>query len=358
MGALVSVRKASALAVAIAAAATSITVTEAGASGLNYTQGDDVRLMGLASANAVVQTIVNMNDNDNNAAVVGETVSGLSAASSGLLAGAVVMNVESDNDLVENTDFVIDYERGGIRFIDTADVVPGDTYGVQAQYRRYSSRKVNLGKSLPTLECSVRLVHTYPDGRKMTITLWRVSVSPENPSLAFDDGDWIGTELNLEVLDDGVNHPEAPFGEIDIQNAADGTPLEGYDPDTYSVGSFDLFLTPVSATAAAARGISTTEIDVGNVKVGSVEGNNTYLKHFRGIPKKKDKVVLTQKELNVKATIENLNTVNLAFLFDGQVVEDDNTAQWQDFAILVTVPADFDGKWIPLRKLQINPADS
>jgi hypothetical protein len=359
-------RKGSTLATAMAASATSIAVTNAGVTGLDYTVGDNLRLFAkqaLAVATPVAPIINNIDDANADGALALGVISGIdtwSAAAAAALAGSVIANT-TKAALVENTDFVIDYSNGGFRFINPA-LTPGATYAIQFQYQQADTTAVNLGKFLPTLEFGVRLEHKYPDGRLLILECPRAAVTPDNPQLQFQENDWIGTDLNIEVL--SSNEPadvNAPFGKFWVEHKASGQNSVGYDPDSYSVGSFYLYLTPIDEATAAYHGLPATRIDVGNVKVGSIDQQNEFLRHYRGTPRVKDKVVLIQKEMNLVATIENLNTTNLALLFDGEVIENATNAGFGDDMRLMTVPADIatnagQTRWMPLGKIAINPA--
>ena len=364
MGANVSVRPGSSLTLATQIGDTQITVLNAGVGGLNYSQGDSVRILGLQNASCQQQVAPvdeTLNDANTDATVNGNTVLELSATTSAALAGSVVSNLTAAA-LVENTDFVVDYVGGNIRFLSGGSASEGETYAFGFNYRRASGTEIRLGQFLPIMEFSLRLEHSFPDGRTLKLECPRAAITPDNPSLNFDDADWIGTDMNIEVLaSSDPQYANKPFGTLRIDNStASGQELTGYNPDTYSVGSFKLYITPIDAGAAQRHGFGTGEIDVGNVRVGSIEAVNEYLRHYAGTPRVKDKVVLLQKELNVIATIENLNSQNLALIFDGERAEDAGTATYAPQMALVTVPdltdADVESQWISVPFILLDPA--
>mgnify|MGYP000925753176 CR=1 FL=1 len=366
MGALTQVLPGTTLTASILAAATSITGTNISATGLSWVDGNDIKITGAENIECAGAAINNSETLDGTLATAsGNVMSGFGPSTSAYLAGAVLANVDG-TPLVENTDYVMDYEGGRIRWINSpgSQGAADKTYAICHQYARADNTKIRLGKFLPTIEAEARLVHRFPDGRILTVQLHRASITPDTVSLGFDDADWIGTDMVLEALaSNDPQHVNEPFGCITIEHKSDGTNSAGYDPDSYSVGVFELYLTMNDASVAAARGLPTTEIDVGNVSVGSLDADNTYLKHFRGTPKVTDKVVLTQKEMSITATIENLNTVNLALLFDGEHVADNSGAAFQDAATLMTVPslvtlasANNDSTWYSLGAFNVNPA--
>lgn len=365
MGATTQFRNGSTLTTAILAAATSISVANAGATGLNWSQGDSVRIIGIqdivngAQPAPLVSDLVDAAPQDG--ILTGNSIAGFDAPGAANAAGigSVAANLTTAA-LVENTDYVIDYEGGKYRFINPA-LTAGQNFALLYQYRRFDNTKVLLGESLPTIEARVRLVHQFPDQRELTVVFHRASVSMDSASLEFQDDDWIGTELTLDALQTLNPQDIGKFGYYEIQHKEDGNNSEGYDPDSYSVGTFQMYLTILSPTVAAKRGLPLTEIDVGNVSVGSVNAENTYLKHYRGIPRTTDKVVLTQKELNCSATLENLNTVNIALLFDGVQVQDQTGATWQDAGLLATIPNDLAtaegiARWYNIPAINLNPA--
>lgn len=366
MGAQTIVRKGTRLAAALAAAGTSITVTNAGSTGLNYVAGDSVRIIGnedLPFGTPPSPVVVNLVDADTNATVVSNFIDGFDApgASEAVAAGAVILNM-TDAALVENTDYVMDYEKGMIRLINGA-LVAGDTYGVQTQAQRAAKTIIKLGKFKPQMEMSLRLVHRFNDGRELRYIAPRVAIAPENPQLNFDDSDWIGADLLIEVLaTDDPQYEDEPFGRFEIEhNKTTGQEDLGLNPASYSVGSFRLYVTPLDALTAAQHGFTQSEIDIGNVRVGTVEANNEFLRHYRDIPRVKDKVIKIQSEMNITATIENLNSHNFALMFEGERVVDNSTATYGDVAALVTVPADIataagQARWIPLGARALNPA--
>lgn len=350
MGSTLSVRPGSALAQALASSATSITVNNAGTGGLDYAQGETVRIFNNANPASVID--FQMNDANTDATVVGGAIDGLSAAASDAASGSLVANLEATKALVENTDFVIDYTAGAVRFLGTAATPASATLAVAGNFRSSSKTRIGLGKALPTLEVSVRLVHTYPDKRVLSLILPKVALTAENPSLEFAADDWIGVDLSLEVLaTEDAQYADYPFGYFEIDNTAQGTPVIG--TDTYTVGSFELFITPLTSAGAAARGFTQAEINVGCVRVGTLEGTSEYLKHYCGTPKRKDKVVLLQKEMTLTATLDDINVYNIAMVFDGSLFLNPSGGAVAPFMSLVTVPANIatpegQATWVPM----------
>lgn len=349
MGSTLSVRPASLLASPLALSATSITVTNATTNGLDYAQGDSVRLFNNANPAGVIDFI--MNDANTDATVSGGvTVSSLSAASSAIAVGSIAINQAPAKALVENTDYVIDYLGARIRFLGTADTPAGATFGVAGNFAASSKTRIGLGASLPTLEVSVRLEHPYPDGRKLVMVFPKVALTAENPSMEFQSDDWVGVDISLEILSsDDPAYADYPFGYFDIENTAAGTVVTG--AETYTVGSFEMYITPIAGYAA--RGLTQSEINVGCVRVGNLEGQSEYLKHYIGVPKRKDKTVLLQKELTLTATLDDQNAYNLAMIFDGTLFLNPDNAALAPFARIATVPANVataegQATWVPL----------
>lgn len=349
MGATLSVRPASRLTQAVASGATSITVSNAGANGLAYSQGETVRLFNNSDPANVID--FNMDDANNDATVTGGvTVNALSAASSDIANGSFALNMEASKALVENTDFIIDYTGGRIRFLGTGDTPAGATFGIAGNYASSSKTRVGLGSSLPTMEVSVRLEHTYPDKRKLTLILPKVALTAEAPTIEFQSDDWIGVDLSLEVLaTDDPAYADYPFGYIDTDNSPAGTVVT--NTDSYSTGSFEMFITPIAGYAA--RGFDQTEINVGCVRVGNLEGSSEFLKHYCGTPRVKDKTILLQKELTLTATLDNISAINLALVFDGTLLLNPSGAALAPFVALATVPANVataegQATWVPL----------
>lgn len=357
MGANTSVHPGSRLEAVLTAGATQITVTEAGAGGLDYAQGEDVRIFNNTDILNVVD--FELNDDDNNAAVSGETVTGLSAAPAGGAAlASYALNV--DKALTENTDYIVDYTGGQVRFLDSGNIAAGDILAFSGNYRRADKTRINLGAEIVDMEVSVRLVHKYAQGgRYMNVFIPRAIMQPENPGLNFDEGDWIGLEMIFDVLEsEDPQYSASPFGWIDIDHSSE-TGQEEEGAKSYSVGTFDLYITPLSAVSAAARGFSTTEFKVGCVRVGGFEAEYEKLEHYCGTPRKKDAVVNLQQDMTITATVDNVTSKNLAMMFQGVRVEDTGSATYAPFVTLVTVPdistPEGEAQWVKLPYVLLDP---
>ena len=272
--------------------------------------------------------------------------------------GAILLNTAASEVLVENDDYVWDYERGALRFLPSgARVQPSRFYAINGQYRYGQYTHVKLGESLPLLEFSMRLVHKTPKGRTIEYFAPRASVKADNASLAFEATDWNTSELKIEVLQSfDTQYATMPFGEIKVQHDPNTGLEPGNTPDSYTAGVFELFLTPLDATVAALKGYSMSEFSIGNVTVGSIDAPQEYLDHFAGIPQKKDASILLKKEVTINATIDNLTSKNLSLLFDGRIQEG-SASTWVEFTTLVQAPANLaDPLWISAGRGTVNHA--
>lgn len=352
MGANTAVRPASTLAANLSASGTAITVVEAGSGGLAYAQGEDVRIYNEASGVDFV-----MNDNDNDASVVGETISPLSAATAAAAIGSYAIN--QDQALTENADYIMDYTGGQIRFLAGGAANTGDVYAVVADRRRAANTRVNLGAFLPEMEMRVRLVHRFPDGRVLTLRVPRAKITPENPNLEFSGDDWIGLEMQIAVLaSEDPQDARAPLGYYEMDYSAQTLqPVTG--SDSLTIGTFQVYVTPLSSVAAAARGFTTEEFSLGCIRVGNVEVQNEIIRHYCGTPRVKDKELKIQTDMTINATVDHVTSKNLALLFEGELQEDPSTATYAEFVALVTVPdlstPEGEAEWVKLPYILIDP---
>jgi len=269
--------------------------------------------------------------------------------------------------LIEGLHYQFNHGSGLVRFTD-AFIATGSLWSVLFDYKSASGREVNLGKRQPNLEFQVRLEHYFPGvgasgNRKLITTLHKCEVTPENPNMDFNADDWIAPEFTIACLESSdPAHVNNPFGKVFVENnPVNLLPYSQYNTENYSVGVFDMFLTPLSAATAIARNLPQTGFYVGNVVTGGIEAVNEFLDHFRGVPKKRDKRILIQQEFNVNATIDELTAVNLAILFNGDITDLSSLTPVNAQGTVTVppdqfVPGDYVYVWVPLGYIFINPS--
>jgi hypothetical protein len=288
--------------------------------------------------------------------------------------GTIVENLAEDallNDVsagVAEDHVVYNYDNGSVRFLNVGNTAAGNfkvdsgmTVSFFGDYAAVSGNRVNLGTELPNVEYRIELQHRLPDGRYFYFTAHKVAITPENTDFAFDPANWIGSALSMDCLKSkDPSHSANPIGFFDIMNDPVTLLPVADETDEYSVGVYDLFLTPTSAAKAIQRGLPTTRFSVGNVRVGNLRSPKQFLEHLVGIPQDMDKKILIRRQFQLETTIEQLNANNIALLFDGGISP---TQQgWRPFNSLVTVssapaaPWGVEHVWHPLQYIKINVA--
>lgn len=248
--------------------------------------------------------------------------------------GAVVENLnftallrDSNGTTADDEEYALDVYRGDVRFLKTGATTLGGRQlydGMKVNslfgYKTASSKRVNLGRFIPILEFAVDLQHRFPDGRYFKFHGHRCAVTPENPQLEFQPTDWIGAELQIDVLQSSnVAHQADPYGNITIDNDPITLQPVSTVPETYSAGVYELYLTPTNATRAIAQGLPTTRFSIGNVRTGSINAPQEFLEHYVGIPQTQDAKIRLKFQMQITTTIESLTADNIALLFNGAV---------------------------------------
>lgn len=346
------------LAASVAAGASTLVVENNSATGLNLAGSEDLKLFDISTL-----PIFSTTDEESATSVTVQSNTPPSTSQITLSAnlansfpvGAIVLNDEAVTHLVENTDYLLDHENGKIRFLSGGSAVASNYYAINGEYKVASATSVKLGEELPNLEFAVRLVHKSPKGRTIEYIAPRATVAADNASLSFDPADWMGTEIKIQILaSSDPAYATMPFGEIKLGHINGVEP--GNTPSSYTVGVFSLYLTPLDATIAAAKGFSMSEFSIGNVKVGAIEAPQEFLDHFVGVPQVKDDYIRLKKEINIMATIENMTSRNIALIMDGRV-EEGPDAGYVEFAALVQAPADLTvPTWVNIGKRDLNYA--
>ncbi len=224
-------------------------------------------------------------------------------------------------------DFTLNVDNGSVAFVNVGNTTAGGfqvdsgmTLSAFMDYKAVSLNRVNLGLSLPNIEFEVDLQHKMPDNRYFVFKAWKCAITPENTDFSFDPTNWIGSALFHDALIDKRSiHAANPIGYFDVQNDPITMLPVSDQTDEYSVGVYDLFITPTNASKALQRGLPTTRFSVGNVRVGSLRSPKQFLEHLVGIPQDLDKKILIRRQFQLETTIEQLNAANIAMLFDGSI---------------------------------------
>jgi hypothetical protein len=254
-------------------------------------------------------------------------------------AGAVVENLRHTARLREaegltaadDEDYAADMYGGAVRFLKTGNtslggyqVNTGMTINSWFGYQTASSKRINLGRFIPILEFTVELEHRFPDGRYFKFRGHRCAVTPDNPSFDFSPTDWIGAELQIDVLQSfDIANEANPYGYIEIDNDPISLQPVSTIPETYSAGVYNLYLTPNVASRALTQGLPTTRFSIGNVRTGNLSAPQEFLEHYVGIPQIQDAKIRLKYQMNLTTTIESLTAENMALLFNGSIEDID-----------------------------------
>jgi hypothetical protein len=132
-------------------------------------------------------------------------------------------------NLTQNTDWVLDPGQAGaegrlpgrIGRLSGGKIADGEEVKVSFTYTTWEQMRFPLAKS-NFIEGSARL-EVHPDtgrGLRFDVVLPKTMLKPDG-TISLDDKTWLETPMNLEVLDDSANTPDAPFGHyVSYENAA------------------------------------------------------------------------------------------------------------------------------------------
>jgi hypothetical protein len=283
-------------------------------------------------------------------------------------AGAIVENL-TYNALLRDAEgangadpeeYAVDIYRGDVRFLKIGATTAGGRQlytGMKVNslfgYKTSSAKRVNLGRFIPILEFTVELEHRFPDGRYFKFRGHRCAVTPENPSFDFQPTDWIGAELQIDVLQSfDIAHEANPYGYIEIDNDPITLQPVATVPETYSAGVYNLYLTPNSTSRAITQGLPSTRFSIGNVRTGNLSAPQEFLEHYVGIPQIQDAKIRLKYQMNLTTTIESLTAENMALLFNGSIEDIDNGVA--PMFKLVTVSAAPDPQNLSLSLANVN----
>jgi hypothetical protein len=158
--------------------------------------------------------------------VNGQNLYWIRASATGVTTAATVNAIRQD--LAQNTDWVLDPGQAGadgrlpgrIGRLAGGKLTDGEEVKVSFTYTTWEQMRFPIASS-NFIEGSARL-EVHPDvgrGLRFDAVFPKVMLKPDG-AISLDDKTWLAAGMNLEVLDDSENHPDAPFGHyVSYENA-------------------------------------------------------------------------------------------------------------------------------------------
>ena len=110
------------------------------------------------------------------------------------------------------TDYTIDSVTGRVKIVGGGAITAGTAVSVIYGTPADSYTKL-AGLKITSIEGQLRFVSDYPEGPNMTLTAWKVNLTPDGDT-AFIGDDWSTISFTGEVLADEAGHPASPYLEI------------------------------------------------------------------------------------------------------------------------------------------------
>jgi hypothetical protein len=121
----------------------------------------------------------------------------------------IVVN-QASSALVAGTDYIVADPVEGLIYFPASGAVD-DTAAVTIDYKTLvGSFSQIAGGTVPVQQARLRFVPDPTDGQKIGVEVWRVNLSP-NGQIGFIADDYGNWTLDGFILDDAVNHPNAPY---------------------------------------------------------------------------------------------------------------------------------------------------
>ena len=118
-----------------------------------------------------------------------------------------------DTTYTMGTDYMFDSASGRVAIKSGGVVIAGATdINVVFAYPDKTYTTLNA-MSETSIEGQLRFTSDYPEGPNMTLTAWKVNLSPDGDT-SFIGDDWSTMAFTGEVLSDAAGHPNSPYMQI------------------------------------------------------------------------------------------------------------------------------------------------
>lgn len=177
---------------------------------------------------ASVGSVANLNTIVGGPFTVGETITGGTSGETATVVTAEVFTLseivvlEGATRLVKGTDYLFDGRTGLLRILSPAVNLAGpfpttvDIEGVSLD----STVTIIRGYTDTQIEGFLRFVSDNEVGTNLQSRMWRVKLQPDGEVAMIGD-DFSTLTFTGEMLDDSINHPDAPFMELELEDEAD-----------------------------------------------------------------------------------------------------------------------------------------
>lgn len=129
----------------------------------------------------------------------------------------VIVTRDNTDILVLDTDYLVYSEFGIVKLIDGGAVQEGDDIEVEFDRPALTIDQVRIARNSAPI-CHLLFLaddaNQDADGARDRLEVWRVNVAPEG-ELNFISDEYGSFQLTMEILSDGANHPNDPFGTLD-----------------------------------------------------------------------------------------------------------------------------------------------
>lgn len=126
--------------------------------------------------------------------------------------GLVVENTAESVTYTNNTDYILDATRGIVWRNPGGAIASGATVRVTYQYTPPASKEIRFGKNYIFTNVNVKFVHnSVTDTKVHTIEFYKAQGSGDI-NLAFDETNFVITNIVFTSIPDPTNHPNDPMG--------------------------------------------------------------------------------------------------------------------------------------------------
>lgn len=172
---------------------------------------------------ATVGTLANINTIVGGPFAAGDTITGSVSLNTATVSGAETFNtaemvvLEGATRLVKGTDYLIESKTGRIRILSPAVNLAGPfpTTITAEGSTQASTVTIIRGYTDTQIEGFMRFVSDNEVGTNVVARIWRVKLQPDGEVAMIGD-DFSTLTFTGEILDDAINHPDAPFMEVEV----------------------------------------------------------------------------------------------------------------------------------------------